>query len=120
MTNETESATTISFEEALSQLEAIVHDLEEGSIGLAEALARYERGVGLLKQCYSLLERAERKIELLTGIDSAGAPLAEPMDDGVQSLEEKSKARSRRRGSAVPPRPTEGPCDEPQNGIDPF
>jgi exodeoxyribonuclease VII small subunit len=38
-----------SFEECLSRLEAIVQALEEGQIPLAEALARYEEGIKLLK-----------------------------------------------------------------------
>lgn len=86
-----------SFEQALEQLEHLVHQLEEGDIGLAEALDHYEKGIGLLKQCYGLLERAERRIELLSGIDAAGNPITEPFaDDGEQSLEEKSQNRGRR------------------------
>src|SRR5580698_2121845 len=50
------------FETALARMEAIVFELEEGRIGLAEALARYEEGVGLLRQCFALLETAERRI----------------------------------------------------------
>jgi exodeoxyribonuclease VII small subunit len=92
-----------SFEEALTRLEAIVHDLEEGAIGLEEALARYEQGVRLLKQCSSLLEKAERKIELLTGIDSSGSPLTSPLDDESQTLEQKSQARGRRRSASTSP-----------------
>ena len=53
--------------------EAIVHDLEEGQLGLAEALARYEQGVQHLKRCYLLLEGAERKSELLTSESVSGA-----------------------------------------------
>ena len=87
-----------SFEEALESLEAIVHELEDGQIGLADALARYEQGVKLLKQCFHLLEGAERKIELLSGFDAAGNPITERFDD-QSSLErtEKGAAGSRRR-----------------------
>ena len=53
----------LDFEEALKRLEQIVHTLEEGDIGLDEALKRYEEGVKLLRQSYELLERAERRIE---------------------------------------------------------
>ncbi|MBX7072631.1 MAG: exodeoxyribonuclease VII small subunit [Pirellulales bacterium] len=88
-----------SFEQSLARLESIVHDLEEGSLGLGEALARYEQGVGLLTQCYGLLERAERKIELLTGVDASGNPVTAAQDDREQSLEEKSQSRSRRRSA---------------------
>ena len=87
------------FEEALESLEGIVHELEEGQIGLAEALARYEQGVKLLKQCFTLLEGAERKIELLSGFDSGGNPVTETFDDESSlAREEKGEARSRRRG----------------------
>ncbi len=81
------------FEQALEQLEAIVHDLEEGRIGLAESLSRYEQGIKLLKQCYGLLQRAERRIELLSSADSQGRAETEPFDDQVMSLEEKTQAR---------------------------
>jgi exodeoxyribonuclease VII small subunit len=73
-------AESLSFEEALASLEQIVHDLEEGKLGLAESLSRYEQGVNLLKQCHQLLERAERRIELLTGVDAAGNPVTEVFD----------------------------------------
>lgn len=86
-----------SFEQALEQLETIVHQLEEGEIGLSEALDHYGKGVGLLKQCYTLLERAERRIELLSGVDAAGNPITEPFSDDDASLEEKSQNRARRR-----------------------
>lgn len=89
------------FEQALEQLEVIVHQLEEGEIGLAQALGHYEKGIGLLKQCYGLLERAERRIELLSGVDAAGNPVTEPFADEASSLEEKSQNRSRRRGKAA-------------------
>jgi exodeoxyribonuclease VII small subunit len=119
-------AASPSFEQALAELDAIVHDLEEGQTSLAEALARYEQGVGLLKQCYGLLERAERRIELLTGVDAQGNPVTEPFDDqATMSLEEKAQARSKRRsepgGGRRPPRGStrQGPQSEgPANEID--
>ena len=69
------------FEESLSRLEEIVHLLEEGEIGLNEALARYEEGVKLLRRSYGSLERVERKIELLSGVDAEGNPVTQPFDD---------------------------------------
>ncbi len=97
-----------SFEGALAELETIMHDLEDGKLGLAEGLARYERGIGLLKQCYELLERAERRIELLCGVDAAGNPVTQAFDAaGEQTLEEKAQSRSRRRSAAKPARSAE-------------
>jgi len=69
------------FEEALERLEAIVHRLEEGDLGLDEALGQYEEGVGLLRRSYELLKQAERRIELLSGVDAEGNPITRPFDD---------------------------------------
>jgi exodeoxyribonuclease VII small subunit len=68
------------FEEALQRLEQIVHELEEGQIGLDEALARYEEGVHVLRRCHDLLEGAQRRIELLSGVDAEGNPVTQPLD----------------------------------------
>lgn len=99
------SAAQPSFEEALALLETIVGELEEGQIPLAQGLARYEEGVKLLKQCYQLLEHAQRRIELLSHVDSAGNAHSEPFDDGAISLEEKAKTRGRRRSRAADSEP---------------
>lgn len=94
-----------SFEAALASLEDIVHDLEDGELGLAEALARYEQGIKHLRHCYDLLEQAERKIELLTGIDAEGramtVPFAETEPVSTEPAQEPTPKPSRRR---KPPR----------------
>jgi exodeoxyribonuclease VII small subunit len=108
-----------SFEQALGQLETIVHQLEEGEIGLAEALGHYEQGIKLFKQCYGLLERAERRIEILSGVDAAGNAITQPLaDEASLSLEEKAQARGRRRSrqaesaNPAPPQLPEASIDE--------
>jgi exodeoxyribonuclease VII small subunit len=68
------------FEQALAELEKIVRDLEDGQITLEESLARYEKGVGLLKFCYGQLQHAEQRIRLLAGVDDQGRPIARPFD----------------------------------------
>jgi exodeoxyribonuclease VII small subunit len=80
MAEPTEAAAALSFEEALAKLERCVQQLEDGQIGLEEALACYEEGVGLLKQCYGLLEKAEQRIQVLTGINDKGQPLTRPIE----------------------------------------
>jgi exodeoxyribonuclease VII small subunit len=57
----------VGLEEALEDLERIVSELEEGKMSLEESLDLYERGMKLVKLCNSRLERAERRIESLTG-----------------------------------------------------
>jgi len=95
------------FEQSLDTLETIVHQLEDGELGLAESLARYEEGVKLLRQCYELLEKAERRIELLSGVDADGNPVSTPLDDTSPSLDEKARRRSRRRSAAETSDPPE-------------
>lgn len=51
-----------------------------GEPELSAALAKYETGVRLLNQCYGLLERAERSVALLTGVDAQGNPTTSPFD----------------------------------------
>ncbi len=88
----------INFEATLERIETIVHELEEGRTGLAESLAQYEEGVRLLRQCYGLLEKAERRIELLVGVDASGQPLTEPFDDtAATDRPPEEPPRSRRR-----------------------
>lgn len=103
MPNEKSNDAAPTFEDALARLEGIVRDLEEGDLGLAEALARYEAGVGLLKDCHQLLERAERRIELLSGFDAEGNPVTVPFDDTASATadaEPKQRSRKRSAGSA--------------------
>jgi exodeoxyribonuclease VII small subunit len=107
------------FEQALAELETIMHELEDGKLGLAEGLARYERGVTLLKQCYELLERAERRIELLCGVDADGNPITQPFEAAEeQTLEQKGQSRSRRRSAANAERPAPSPAAEPADDVD--
>ncbi len=100
------------FEDALERLEEIVHSLEEGDIGLNESLERYEEGIKLLRQSYELLQRAERRIEILSGIDADGNPITQPFDDTATiDQEEPGKRRSRR----PPP-----PAGRSQSASDPL
>src|SRR5947199_1956229 len=69
---------TLTFEQALAELEKIVRELEDGKIGLEESLARYEKGVGLLRRCYGQLRQVEQRIMELVGQDADGQPLTRP------------------------------------------
>jgi len=84
----------LSFEDSLAQLQQIVNELEEGSVGLETSLARFEEGVRLLRSCYRILEDAEHKIEILTGMDEAGTPATEPFEAGA-TFETEGKATRR-------------------------
>jgi exodeoxyribonuclease VII small subunit len=69
-----------SFEEALALLQKTVADLEEGSLSLDESLHRFESGIALLAHCHEILNRAEQRIEVLSGFDAAGRHATTPLD----------------------------------------
>lgn len=71
------------FEEALSQLEALVARLEAGDLPLEEALRAFEEGVRLTRLCAERLEDAERRVHLLMRT-TEGAELEVPFDLGNQ------------------------------------
>ncbi len=75
-TKKTEPA---SFEDALSELEALVERMESGDLTLEESLSAFERGISLTRQCQEALQAAEQKVEILTA-RTANAP-TEPFDD---------------------------------------
>lgn len=68
------------FEDAFAELEEIAGELESGELPLDEAIEKYEKGVGALKECYRILGEAEKKIEILVK-DVDGALAAEPLDE---------------------------------------
>ena len=53
------------FESALEELEGVVEQLESGDLSLEDALAAFEKGVGLVKYCNQKLSEVEKKVELL-------------------------------------------------------
>ena len=67
------------FVQAMARLEEIVALLEKGEAPLEESLKLFEEGTGLMKQCSTLLDKAEQKVTKLTaGAD--GQPVEEPLD----------------------------------------
>ncbi len=54
---------TLSFEDALAELEAIVKRLEGGQARLEQAIAEYERGAQLRAHCERKLAEAEAKLQ---------------------------------------------------------
>lgn len=95
-----------SFEESIAELAQVVRELEEGQLSLDDSLERYEQGIRFVKQCQKILAAAERKIEVLSGVDADGNPALQRFDDQELSLEEKADQRSRRRSASTstPPR----------------
>ena len=57
----------VSFEAALSELEALVADLEGGQLPLADALSAYRRGAELLQYAQGQLQSAQDQVKILEG-----------------------------------------------------
>ena len=63
------TATELSYEEALAELEEIVAALEEEQNQLDDAIKLFERGQALAARCSVLLEAAELKVKQVAGDD---------------------------------------------------
>jgi exodeoxyribonuclease VII small subunit len=57
----------LTYEQAYAELETVVSALETGEQSLDEALALFERGQELTKHCTELLDKAELKVQKLSG-----------------------------------------------------
>lgn len=53
------------FEQALERLETIVGQMEDGSLGLDDMMARFEEGQALIRFCTGKLNEVEKKVEVL-------------------------------------------------------
>ncbi len=78
------------FEKALAQLEAIVGQIASGKVALEESLAMYEKGMDLVRRCRAILERAEKRLEILSAADgvlhAAPMPKPAPADQAAASI----------------------------------
>ncbi len=61
--NNNQEHPSLSFEEALRELEEIVGSLERGEVSLDEAIIAFERGTKLKTLCQARLEDARMKVE---------------------------------------------------------
>lgn len=74
---DTAETETLSFEEALRRLEAIVQQLERGDVPLDQSITLYEEGDLLRAQCQKRLDAAQARIEqIMTGADGAATKTA--------------------------------------------
>jgi exodeoxyribonuclease VII small subunit len=71
-------ASSLSFEEAMRELDAIVAQMEDGTLTLEESLAAYKRGAELVKCCQTVLESVREQVQVLDG--EILKPLADVID----------------------------------------
>ncbi|MCK4913732.1 MAG: exodeoxyribonuclease VII small subunit [Planctomycetes bacterium] len=57
----------LGFEKAISQLSDIVARIEQGEIPLQDSISQYEKGMALIKHCRTILQKAEKRIEKISG-----------------------------------------------------
>ena len=70
----------MSFEDALRELEQIVHKLEAGDVPLEDSIRIYERGAALKAHCEKKLKEAELKVEKIV-LGPEGPKGVETADD---------------------------------------
>jgi exodeoxyribonuclease VII small subunit len=61
---------SVDFENALKELEALVEKMEQGDIRLEDSLKHFERGIELTRQCQQALREAEQKVQILLEKDN--------------------------------------------------
>ncbi len=76
--SEQSSVETLSYEQALAELENIVASLEENKLPLDESMALFERGQALTRHCMELLDKAELRIKQLSGDTLVDVPQEGP------------------------------------------
>jgi exodeoxyribonuclease VII small subunit len=70
---------SLSFEQALAQLEKIVAELESGKTDLEQSIDAYERGARLRDHCEAKLKEAQLRVERIV-IGPAGPAGVEPAE----------------------------------------
>ena len=74
-------ADSLTFEQALTELEGIVQKLEAGDVSLDEAIDAYSRGIELKNQCQQRLEAARMKVEKIKFSSDGISPTTHPFDN---------------------------------------
>ena len=76
-----DQTTSLTFEQALAELESIVRKLESGDASLDEAINAYSRGIELKNQCQQRLEAARLQVEKIQLPSDGSSPSIEPFDN---------------------------------------
>ena len=77
----------MTFEQAMDELERIVAGIEGGQITLEESIEKYAEGTALIKQCRSILDAAEKKIQILARDEAQGLKVEGELDDDDEAPE---------------------------------
>ena len=69
---------TPDFEQSLTDLESLVTQMENGDLTLEASLSAFEEGIKLTRECQTMLDQAEQKVQILTSQN--GELKAEPFN----------------------------------------
>ncbi|NSL50391.1 exodeoxyribonuclease VII small subunit [Calidifontibacillus erzurumensis] len=73
---------TLSFEQAMKNLEEIVEKLEEGDVPLEQAIVYFQQGMNLSKICHDKLQHVEKQMEQILLEDGEIKPFILDEDGG--------------------------------------
>ena len=65
------------FEAVYRELQEVIAQLEDGGLGLEEAIRLFERGQELVKRCQRIVDDAELRVTRLAAEPNQAAPLTE-------------------------------------------
>src|SRR5260370_35001990 len=91
----TTNISTLSYEVALSQLDALIDKLERGSIPLEEAIAAYGLGAKLAQHCARLLDRTGRRVDQLVRGPAGASPGGADANDSREMAPSEVRALTR-------------------------
>lgn len=81
--NDESNIRELDLESAMKRLDETVEALSGDGVSLEEALALYEKGVALVRQCSERLENAQRRINIIR-MSEDGELSEEPFEGGAE------------------------------------
>jgi exodeoxyribonuclease VII small subunit len=84
-TPKTDEVAAMSFEQALDELNKVVLRIEDGRVPLQDSIDQYERGMALIRHCRTILQAAEKRIELISAEKKDSAPDAKPAPEPAEN-----------------------------------
>lgn len=70
MTDRNADVPSLSYEEAIRELELTISQLESSQLTLEEAMVSYERGQALASRCAALLDEADLRVRMVSDEES--------------------------------------------------
>lgn len=77
-------AVTLTFEQALDELEQLVGRMEGGDLSLEQSLSAHKRGLELARFCQERLTSAQQQVRVLEGEILKNLPSAQALDPSDQ------------------------------------